>query len=256
PLVRAGVASTLLGATAARGGVAAGATAVGGGGEAAEGGALAGFAALAWAGAPFPAEDAAAFTSSPSAAMTAISWFTGTSAAPSGTTILASVPSSTASYSMVALSVSISAITSPGLTLSPSFLSHLARLPFSIVGDSAGIRMLIGMAGVSRSADCGGGAGVGRAVELGIEHHAYALERARLRRLAFALIDPAHVPGDVGQQHAPRLRIVERRPQRHMQRAVHDDRAKDFDAATLQRRRRNVQRVERGPRASLAHVHR
>jgi hypothetical protein len=29
--------------------------------------------------------------------------------------------------------------------LSPSFFSHLARLPFSIVGDSAGIRMLIGI---------------------------------------------------------------------------------------------------------------
>jgi hypothetical protein len=29
--------------------------------------------------------------------------------------------------------------------LSPSFLSHLARLPFSIVGDSAGIRMLMGI---------------------------------------------------------------------------------------------------------------
>src|SRR6186713_605992 len=68
------------------------------------------------------------------------------SADPSGTTILASVPSSTASYSIVALSVSISAITSPGLTLSPSFLSHFARLPFSIVGDNAGMRMLIGMA--------------------------------------------------------------------------------------------------------------
>src|SRR5262245_30020429 len=52
-----------------------------------------------------------------------------------------------ASYSMVALSVSISAITSPDLTLSPSFLSHLARLPFSIVGDSAGMRMLVGIAG-------------------------------------------------------------------------------------------------------------
>src|SRR6516165_11460323 len=51
-----------------------------------------------------------------------------------------------ASYSIVALSVSISAITSPVLTGSPSFLSHLARLPFSIVGDSAGIRMLTGMA--------------------------------------------------------------------------------------------------------------
>src|SRR4051794_9819809 len=56
------------------------------------------------------------------------------------------VPSSTASTSIVALSVSISAMMSPDLTLSPSFFSHLARLPFSIVGDSAGMRMLIGMA--------------------------------------------------------------------------------------------------------------
>jgi hypothetical protein len=29
--------------------------------------------------------------------------------------------------------------------LSPSFLNHLARLPFSMVGDSAGIRILTGM---------------------------------------------------------------------------------------------------------------
>src|SRR4051794_8241094 len=34
---------------------------------------------------------------------------------------------------------------SPVLTLSPSCLSHLARLPFSMVGDSAGMRMLIGI---------------------------------------------------------------------------------------------------------------
>jgi hypothetical protein len=46
---------------------------------------------------------------------------------------------------MVALSVSISAMTSPVLTASPSFLSHLARLPFSMVGDKAGMRMLIGI---------------------------------------------------------------------------------------------------------------
>ena len=46
---------------------------------------------------------------------------------------------------MVALSVSISAMMSPDLTVSPSFLSHLARLPFSIVGDSAGIRTSVGM---------------------------------------------------------------------------------------------------------------
>jgi hypothetical protein len=76
-------------------------------------------------------------------------WLTGTSAAPSGTRILARMPSSTASTSMVALSVSISAITSPDLIESPSFLSQRAMLPFSIVGDSAGMRMLMGMARLS-----------------------------------------------------------------------------------------------------------
>ena len=86
------------------------------------------------------------FGSSPSPAISAMSWLTGTSAVPSGTTILARMPSSTASTSMVALSVSISAMTSPDLTVSPSFFSHLARLPFSMVGDRAGIRMLMGMA--------------------------------------------------------------------------------------------------------------
>jgi len=70
---------------------------------------------------------------------------TATSCVPSGTTIFASTPSSMDSYSIVALSVSISAMTSPTLTASPSFLSHRARLPFSIVGDSAGIRMFTGM---------------------------------------------------------------------------------------------------------------
>src|SRR5262249_43357589 len=97
------------------------------------------------AGAFLPALAAAALTSSPSSASTAMSAWTGTSCVPSGTTILASVPSSIASYSIVALSVSISAITSPGLTLSPSFLNHFARLPLSMVGDSAGIRILTGM---------------------------------------------------------------------------------------------------------------
>ena len=110
-------------------------------------GALAGFdgAGFTGAGALLPAAAAAALTSSPSSASTAMSDWTGTSCVPSGTTILASVPSSTASYSIVALSVSISAMTSPGLTLSPSFLNHFARLPFSMVGDSAGMRILTGM---------------------------------------------------------------------------------------------------------------
>ena len=88
--------------------------------------------------------------SSPSARIMAIGVLTATSLVPSGTRILPSVPSSTASTSMVALSVSISAMTSPDLTASPSFLSHLARLPFSMVGESAGIRTSIGMRRVTR----------------------------------------------------------------------------------------------------------
>jgi hypothetical protein len=86
-----------------------------------------------------------ALASSPSSSSTAITWLTGTSCVPSATMIFPIVPSSTASTSIVALSVSISAITSPALTLSPSFLTHFARLPFSIVGDSAGMRMLTGI---------------------------------------------------------------------------------------------------------------
>ena len=49
------------------------------------------------------------------------------------------VPSSTASNSIVALSVSISARMSPEVTLSPSLTSHLASVPSSMVGESAGI---------------------------------------------------------------------------------------------------------------------
>src|SRR3546814_17960289 len=44
-----------------------------------------------------------------------------------------------ASNSIVALAVSISARMSPDLTSSPSLTSHLASVPSSIVGDSAGI---------------------------------------------------------------------------------------------------------------------
>src|SRR6266481_4786309 len=82
---------------------------------------------------------------SPSARMVAIGVLTATSAVPSGIRILPSVPSSVASTSIVALSVSISAITSPDLIGSPSFFSHFERLPFSMVGDSAGISTWIGM---------------------------------------------------------------------------------------------------------------
>ena len=47
---------------------------------------------------------------------------------------------------------SSSALTSPELTWTPSFLSHLDRLPFYMVGDSAGMRIFVGMA---ISASCG-----------------------------------------------------------------------------------------------------
>jgi hypothetical protein len=80
-------------------------------------------------------------TSSPSSTNTAIGVFTATPCVPSLIKIFPKIPSSTASTSIVALSVSISAMTSPALTLSPSFLSHLARLPSVIVGDSAGIKI-------------------------------------------------------------------------------------------------------------------
>src|SRR3546814_9463372 len=83
--------------------------------------------------------------SSPSSSSTAMTWLTGTPSVPSATRIFPILPSSTASTSMVALSVSISAMTSPELISSPSFTSHLASVPSVMVGDSAGIRMLIGI---------------------------------------------------------------------------------------------------------------
>ena len=132
-------------ACGAAAGVGAACAAAGGWAGAAAGGAGFGASAFAGAGAPPPPAALTLFGSSPSPAISAMSWFTGTSAVPSGTTIFASTPSSMASTSIVALSVSISAMTSPDLTVSPSFLSHFARLPFSIVGDRAGIRMLMGM---------------------------------------------------------------------------------------------------------------
>ena len=58
---------------------------------------------------------------------------------PSLNNIFSKIPSSTDSISIVALSVSTSAIISPGFTSSPIFLHHFARLPSVIVGDNAGI---------------------------------------------------------------------------------------------------------------------
>src|SRR5262245_22641463 len=69
-----------------------------------------------------------------------------TSAVPSATSSFATRPASTASTSMVALSVSTSAITSPGFTCWPSLTRHFASLPLSMVGDNVGITIWIGIA--------------------------------------------------------------------------------------------------------------
>ncbi len=115
----------------------------------------AGFGASAFAAVPSPSAAFAAppspaggegLASSPSAVKIAIGAPTFTPSVPSATRIFEMVPSSTASNSIVALSVSISAKRSPDLTTSPSLTSHLASVPSSIVGESAGIFSSVGMA--------------------------------------------------------------------------------------------------------------
>jgi hypothetical protein len=85
---------------------------------------------------------AGAGAASPSPNTTAIGVLTFTPSVPSAISSLVTLPLSTDSTSIVALSVSISASTSPGLTVSPSLTSHLESFPSSMVGDSAGIRIL------------------------------------------------------------------------------------------------------------------
>ena len=81
-----------------------------------------------------------ASTSPASSASTATGTPTATPWLPSPTKILANHPSSCASHSIVALSVSTSQYTSPGCTASPSFFFHATIFPCDIVGDNAGIR--------------------------------------------------------------------------------------------------------------------
>ncbi len=86
----------------------------------------------------------AASSVSPSPCTCAIGSFTFTPSVPSGIRIFTTLPLSTLSTSIVALSVSISASTSPGETVSPSLTSHLESLPSSMVGERAGMR-IVGM---------------------------------------------------------------------------------------------------------------
>src|SRR5208282_1446852 len=64
---------------------------------------------------------------------------------PSATTNAATVPASKTSTSITALSVSTSAIFSPDAILSPSFFSHLTRVPSVIVSLSWGMVISAGM---------------------------------------------------------------------------------------------------------------
>src|SRR6266446_2084405 len=87
--------------------------------------------------------DGAASALSPSPSSTAMGVFTFTASAPSGTSNFPTRPSSMASNSIVALSVSISARISPVLTVSPSLTCHFASFPSSMVGESAGMRIWV-----------------------------------------------------------------------------------------------------------------
>ena len=96
--------------------------------------------------APPPTEyPSSALSSSSSSRRIAIGALTLTPSVPAATRIFAILPSSTASTSIVALSVSISAIISPEATMSPSATNHFDNVPSSIVGDKAGIRISIGI---------------------------------------------------------------------------------------------------------------
>ena len=106
-------------------------------------GAVTGAAATAATGAAL----ATGAASSPSPESVAITVPTFTSSVPSATSMDRITPSSTASNSMVALSVSISAMMSPDETVSPTFTSQRANLPCSMVGERAGILMAIDMSG-------------------------------------------------------------------------------------------------------------
>ena len=86
-----------------------------------------------------------ALTSSPSSARSPMTEFTATFSLPASTRILPITPSSMASTSIVALSVSISAMTSPERTASPSATSQRANVPSVIVGERAGIKISIAM---------------------------------------------------------------------------------------------------------------
>src|SRR5690242_18623854 len=125
----------------------------------------------------------------------AMGWFTGTWSVPSATRSWPIRPSSTASTSMVALSVSISAMMSPDLTSSPSFTCHLASLPVSMVGESCGMRISVVISDVQDAS--GHGLFPVSAVEQYDPSHVYR-----------ALVEAAHIDAEtirLGARHVEAL---------------------------------------------------
>ena len=137
------------GAGAALAGAGAGAAAGTGAGFAAGAGAAFGASAFAAGLAPpvrALASASSAVVSSPALPMIAMGVPTGMEA-PSAMRRLSRTPSSKASKSIVALSVSTSASTSPGDIFSPSFFRHFRRTPIFIVSDSCGISRIVAIWG-------------------------------------------------------------------------------------------------------------
>src|SRR5512147_1823887 len=125
----------------------------------------------------------------------AMGWFTGTWSVPSATSSFSIRPSSTASTSMVALSVSISAMMSPDLTSSPSLTCHLASLPTSMVGESCGMRISVVISDVQDAS--GHGLFPVPAVEQGNAHDAHG-----------AIVEAAHIHAEtvrLGTRHVEAL---------------------------------------------------
>ena len=100
--------------------------------------------ALAAGAAEAPPPDLIAAASSPLPASTRMTVPTGT-VCPSATPRRATVPSSNDWSSMVALSVSMSAMTSPLLIAWPSLTFHLTMVPCCMVSDRRGMEISIGM---------------------------------------------------------------------------------------------------------------
>src|SRR3990167_423185 len=148
---------------------------------------------------------------------------TATSSVPSAIMSFAMRPSAAASYSIVALSVSISAMRSPVFTVSPSATSHLASVPFSIVGESAGIISSIAMSVPQEE--------FGRGIDdrFGVDA-VQAVEVGRVARLAEAVgAERAHpVAADAANPRQRRWRAVEHRDEPGAERQACEQR---FDMA-------------------------